>query len=291
VGDRRIRRRLRTGLGLFTIAIDIFVFVQAESTKLDGSPLDLVTVTRHADRFQLVKNTLARELRSAGRRAISGLGSGRSKSACGGTGGLVLLLGCGNGSCGGAGSLTPRIPRVGSFAGSGFGLWGMGDVGDLFEVCFCELILGRYQCDFGNNSGGGHNGDGRRNGSRLLDGYWRRLRCRLFADNGLFFGLLGFLDGFGGDGREGFDDRLFGFRCGSFLRLGSRLRCGGLSQHAGPGLGRRGGIDRLGSGNRCSRSSDGGGGLGGSGRSLPGRGRLTPARCFFGSGLHVVPLR
>jgi hypothetical protein len=134
VGNRGVLGRLGTGLGLFTIAIDVVVngAIQAKSTKLHCSAVNLVAVPRHANSLKLIKDAPRME-GCASRR----LGCG------GGSAGLVLLLrsrqrcGCR------AGGHTARVPGISTFARGSFCLGRMRVICDLDKVRFGELILGR----------------------------------------------------------------------------------------------------------------------------------------------------
>jgi hypothetical protein len=291
LGNRRVLRRLRTSLGLFAVTINVILLVQAESAELNSGTIDLVTVARHANGLLLVKDA-AGVGGSASRCAIGGLGSGRSKATARGAGSLMLLLRRGVGGRSSAGGLGPRIPRVGGFARSGLGLWGVRIIGDLFEIRFGKLILGGLQGDFGNNGDGGESrldrddrkgGDGGRRRRRRRSSFLLGRLGRRFLDGRWDFGLSSFglslnlrlNRGRLGDRWERLDNGLSRLGRSNLLWLRGRLRHG-LSQHASPGL-------------LCGLNGLRGNGSRRGGRSLGGRRALLgPSAGLFG-GLGSTP--
>jgi len=83
VSNRRVFGGLGASHGFFAVAVNIVIdgAIQAEGAKLNGGPVDLVTVTRHANSFTLIKHAP---------RVVDGCASRR---LCGSvSGSLVLLL-------------------------------------------------------------------------------------------------------------------------------------------------------------------------------------------------------
>lgn len=114
LSDGRVGRGLRAGLGLLTIAIDVlFGATQIEGAKLEGGSLELLAhSTRHADGLLLVQEATLGLSRSAGDRSAFGgfQGSSSITTGRGLVGRLVLSLGGGDGSGGGATSSSTRVP-------------------------------------------------------------------------------------------------------------------------------------------------------------------------------------
>ena len=204
MSDGRIFGGLGTSDGFFAVAVHVVVdgAIQAESTKLDGSPVNLVAVSGHANSFALIEH------------AASMVNGCASRRLCGGTSpaSLVLLLRSRERSARRTGSRTPRVPGISSFAGSSFSHRGVRVILDLVKVCFGELVIGRRQSNLGHDNVGngwdcGDDGDGR------SDAFSRGSRsCLLFwfgdglLDRGGRFGF-----GLSRLGRgQGLDDRLGG---------------------------------------------------------------------------------
>jgi hypothetical protein len=90
MSDRRVGRRLSSSLGLLSVAVNVFIAIQAEGSELDSSSVNL-SVARHTHSFFLIEDTALMVMMagSTGGSLGCSFSSGGSESA--GRGGMLLL--------------------------------------------------------------------------------------------------------------------------------------------------------------------------------------------------------
>jgi len=132
MSDRRVGRRLSSSLGLLSVAVNVFIAIQAEGSELDSSSVNL-SVARHTHSFFLVEDTALMVMMagSTGGSLGCSFSSGGSESA--GRGGM-LLLSSGDGCSSNTGRVLSRVPRVSGGACYSTSRRRFGFVNNLFKI-------------------------------------------------------------------------------------------------------------------------------------------------------------